>query len=131
MDRTRFEELAQAYGADLRRWPAAEQAAAAAYAAANAAAAEAALAEAGALDRALEAAREPEADSPALAQRILAAAPTPPAFDRRAIYALAACALAGVLIGYGGGLLAPTPEFDDSYFAWAFEPPYPMPEDDG
>ena len=129
MDRERFATLLDAYGADFRRWPAETRAAAAAFAARNAEAATL-IAEAQKLDAVLDTAREVAAPSPQLADRILAFAPrvVRPAFDRRAMLALAACAVFGVVLGYGGGLLAPTPIEDDSYFSMAFEAPF---EDEG
>ena len=39
-------------------------------------------------------------------------------------------AVFGVVLGYGGGLLAPTAPEDDSYFAMAFEAPFAF-EDEG
>lgn len=131
MDRERFAELLDAYGADFRRWPAETRVAAAAYAAQDAEAA-ALIAEARKLDAVLDAAREQVPPSPDLADRILAFAPrvVRPAFDRRALLALAACAVFGVVVGYGGGLLAPAPMEDDAYFSMAFEAPLAF-EDEG
>jgi hypothetical protein len=124
MDRERFEHLLAAYGGDFRRWPVEERAGAAAFAAQNADAA-ALLEEARALDRALDQVRNDAGDSTKLAARILAQAPRAQAWlDRRAMLALAACAVFGVVLGYGGGLLAPTMDVDDAYFAAAFEAPY-------
>jgi hypothetical protein len=74
MDLTRFEALADAYGADLRRWPAAERDAADALMAAEPQAARALLSAAEGLDDLLAASRPP-APSPALRAGILAAAP--------------------------------------------------------
>jgi len=86
------------------------------------------LVEAGALDRVLELARNVGPPSTGLAARILARAPRD-GFDRRAMFALAACAIFGVVLGYGGGLLAPAAE-NDAYFTMAFEAP-PAFEDEG
>lgn len=124
MDRERFAYLLDAYGADFRRWPAQARAQAAAFAAQDAEAA-ALIDEARKLDAVLDGARDEAGPSADLAARILAAAPQAqrPAFDRRAMLALAACAVFGVLIGYGGGMLAPAPAEDDSYFSMAFEAP--------
>lgn len=124
MDRERFAYLLDAYGADFRRWPAEARAQAAAFAAQDAEAA-ALIGEARKLDAVLDGARDEAGPSADLAARILAAAPRAkrPAFDRRAMLALAACAVFGVLIGYGGGMLAPAPAEDDSYFSMAFEAP--------
>lgn len=124
MDRERFAYLLDAYGADFRRWPAQVRAQAAAFAAQDAETA-ALIGEARKLDAVLDGARDEAGPSADLAARILAAAPRAqrPAFDRRAMLALAACAVFGVLIGYGGGMLAPAPAEDDSYFSMAFEAP--------
>lgn len=131
MDRERFAALLDAYGADFRRWPAETRAGAAVYAAQDADAA-ALIAEARSLDLLLDVAREQPPPSADLAQRVLAVAPRVQrsAFDRRAVLALAACAVFGVVIGYGGGLLAPAPAEDDSYFSMAFEAPLAI-EDEG
>ena len=90
------------------------------------------IAEARQLDAVLDSARGDARPSADLASRILAAAPRAqrPAFDRRALLALAACAVFGVVIGYGGGMLAPPPVEDDSYFSMAFEAPSAF-EDEG
>ena len=124
MDRERFAYLLDAYGADFRRWPAQVRAQAAAFAAQDAETA-ALIGEARKLDAVLDGARDEAGPSADLAARILAAAPRAqrPAFDRRAMLALAACAVFGVLIGYGGGMLVPAPAEDDSYFSMAFEAP--------
>ena len=124
MDRERFEHLVAAYGGDLACWPAETRASAAAFAAQDGDAA-ATLAAARRLDRALDSARADEADTAALAARILAQAPrAKPWLDRRAMLALAACAVFGVVLGYGGGTLAPPAEADDAYFSAAFEAPF-------
>lgn len=131
MDRERFVELLDAYGADFRRWPADTRAAGAVYAAQEPEAA-ALMAEARALDLVLDAARGNDELSPDLAARVLASAPRAqrPVFDRRAMFALAACAVFGVVLGYGGGLLVPVPSEDDAYFTMAFEAPLAF-EDEG
>ncbi|MEZ5961983.1 MAG: hypothetical protein R3C30_16400 [Hyphomonadaceae bacterium] len=131
MDRERFAELLDAYGADFRRWPAETRAGAAAFAARDAEAA-ALIAEAREFDAMLDSARELPAPTPEFVERILAFAPrvVRPAFDRRAMVALAACAVFGVVLGYGGGLLAPPPLEDDTYFSMAFEAPLAF-EDEG
>lgn len=123
MDRSRFEHLLSAYGADLSRWPPDERAAAQALAAQGDAEIAALIEEARVLDEALEAVREAPLEHELLARRILKAAPGA-GFDRRALWALAACAVLGILLGYGGGrLAAPAPGADD-YFAMAFESPF-------
>lgn len=131
MDRERFATLLDAYGADFRRWPAETRAAGVAFAAQDAEAATL-MADARKLDAMLDGAREVEAPSDALADRIMAFAPrvVRPAFDRRAMLALAACAVFGIVLGYGAGLLAPAPIEDDSYFSMAFEAPLAF-EDEG
>jgi hypothetical protein len=122
MDRERFDHLLEAYGADFARWPEHERAAAAAFAAQNPDVA-GAMREARALDAALDLAGD-EPDTALLAKRILRSAPKP-AFNVRAALALAACAIFGVLLGYGGGRLAPLADEDDAYFATAFAAPAP------
>ena len=135
MDRDRFEYLLSAYGADFARWPAEERAAAAEFAAASAEELSTLIAEARSLDDALEAARRADAaiDSSALEANILAAAPRLGAgrVDRRALLALAACAVFGVLLGYGGGRLAPQGSSVEDYFAVAFEAPHMAQGDEG
>lgn len=123
MDRQRFEQLLETYGADMRRWPATECSAAASFLARSGGEAAEALHAARALDAALNHARGAP-DTAALEARILAAA-TPPrqVFDMRAALALAACAVFGVLLGYGGGRLAPVADQDESYFEAAFAAP--------
>jgi hypothetical protein len=76
MDATRFEELATAYGADVRRWPEADRASAWAFAAAEPTAVERVLAEAAALDALLAAAPAP-IPGQALRDAVLASAPRP------------------------------------------------------
>ena len=128
MDRERFNHLLEAYGGDFRRWPAEERAGAAVFVAQDVEAA-AALKETQALDRVFDQATAGPGDTSQLAARILAHAPrAQPWFDRRAVLALAACAVFGVVLGYGGGLLAPA-DADDAYFAAAFEAPFLIGED--
>jgi hypothetical protein len=71
----RFSALAEAFGADMRRWPEADRAAARALAQ-DSAPARTRLAEADALDAALDLSRV-ASPSPELRQRILSAAPKP------------------------------------------------------
>lgn len=121
MDRERFEHLLAAYGADFARWPEAEREAAAAFAVQNADTVAVAMREARGLDAALDLARETP-DTTLLAARILRKAPKAAAavFDARAAIALAACAVFGVVLGYGGGRLAPLADEDDAFFTAAF-----------
>jgi hypothetical protein len=103
METERFESLAAAYGADIRRWPADDREDAFAYRAREPQSAGAFLAAAEDLDAALDAWRV-EPASTALRDHILAAAPrsrTP----RRGFHlwlsgaGLAAAAMAGVVVG--------------------------------
>lgn len=120
MNETRFSDLAQAYGGDLRRWPASEVEAARAWAAAHRGSAEDALTEARVLDETLDASRAP-AVSTALRDRVLASATAAGLKARRTWPAIkswlwvggagwAAAAFAGVLYGanLGGQLAADT-----------------------
>ncbi|MGD9966953.1 MAG: hypothetical protein AB7T59_10560 [Hyphomonadaceae bacterium] len=130
MDRERFDQLLEAYGADFRRWPADARGAAVAFAAQHPETASL-LEEARGLDRALDASLGDVAPSPDLTARILARAPRRArTFDRRALLALAACAAFGMVLGFGGGLLAPAPIEDESFFSMAFEAPFAL-EDEG
>ncbi|MBS0386496.1 MAG: hypothetical protein JSS00_14235 [Proteobacteria bacterium] len=125
MDRTRFEHLLEAYGADFARWPVDERGAGEALARAHAAEVDAMIAEARALDAAFAAAKATPPPNAALTARILMAAPParrPQSVAPAAVWALAACALLGVVLGYGAGALT-QPSDDGSYFAAAFEAP--------
>jgi hypothetical protein len=103
MDRARFEALAEAYGADRRRWPSAERATAEAFAVAEPEVARAILAEADDLDHLLFAA--PSATpSAALRQAVLAGAPRARSARRGLGFwlsgaGMAAAAAAGVIVG--------------------------------
>ena len=108
----RFNELAEAYGGEIARWPQAVRAAAFAFAEADRAATAPVLTEAARLDGWLNASPNP-APSPALRDAILAAAPRP----RRAAMArrwagvglgagLAAASVAGVLTGVAAAPIA-------------------------
>ena len=105
MKAERLHELADAYGADLRRWPASERAFAESLLAADPSL-KAVLDEAATLDALLNAAPAP-VPSAALTARILAAAPKRKARSRlgRAVWYLgagwAAAACAGVVAGVG------------------------------
>lgn len=106
MNRDRFEDLAQAYGGQIGRWPQAERDAAALFAASEPAAAQALLAAASDLDAALEAWVAPVADA-GLREAIVASAPQPKPRRALAVWAwraglgasLAAACAAGVLVG--------------------------------
>jgi hypothetical protein len=128
MDRARFEHLLDAYGADFRRWPPDERDAAQVFARDNAEALAPLLRDARTLDAKLDLTRSAPAPSVGLASHIIAASPRPRAAPKRANlapagWALAACTLLGVLIGYGGGALAAPSADQDDYFAAAFEAP--------
>jgi anti-sigma factor RsiW len=81
MDASRFEQLANAYGADFKRWPSAERDAAQAYAAANRTESERLLFDARMIDAALESVAAPQA-SYELRQKVIALAPQPRAQRR-------------------------------------------------
>jgi len=104
MSHARFEELAEAYGGDVSRWPAEAREAAAVLMAAEPAFTGQVLAGAGALDAALDSWR-PAPASAALVERILAAAPRarrrwPVWLSPAALGAgLAAACVAGVIAG--------------------------------
>ncbi|WOB79380.1 hypothetical protein [Brevundimonas nasdae] len=103
MKAERLHELADAYGADLRRWPASERAFAESLIAADPSL-KAVLDQAAALDALLDAAPRP-VPSAALTARILAAAPLAKSRLGKAIWYLgagwAAAACAGVVAGVG------------------------------
>lgn len=103
MKAERLHELADAYGADLRRWPASERAFAESLIAADPSL-KAVLDQAAALDALLDAAPEP-VPSAALTARILSAAPRAKSSLGKAIWYLgagwAAAACAGVVAGVG------------------------------
>lgn len=103
MTKERFEAILAAYGADARRWPEAERAAAEAYLAAN----PTDLTDARVIDALLDAAPQPAPPSDVLMRRILREAPKRPMPRYAPALALAACMVIAVLIGYGAGALAP------------------------
>ncbi len=126
MDRARFEAIIAAYGGEPRRWPETERAAAEQICAEN----RGVVADAVALDAALDRARQ--SYDPALLaarivkqQRSLRAAPAP-----GARWALAACALAGVAIGFGAGAAVAADE-PGQVLGAALEAPYDVAEDSG
>lgn len=115
MDLARFRAMLEAYGANPERWPHDERPAAEVFAAQHASMIAPMLAEAVALDAALS--ETPRLQTPSydlLAKRVLKRRPLPESLDRRALMALAACAIFGVLVGFGGALLAPAGDFDFS-----------------
>lgn len=125
MDRQRFDYLLEAYGADFARWPVGEREAATEFVVAHAPSLADVLRDARALDVALDV-RRIEGDAPdLLSARILAAHKRQrgAGLHWRAVAALAACAVFGVALGYGGGLLAPVSD-DADYFASALEAPF-------
>ncbi len=108
MDLNRFREIVDAYGADARRWPEGERAAALAFA--ERSDAHAILAEADALDALLDAGPTPAA-SPELRERILASSLRRPRFAPGPVFAwrggrvlsgaaLAAACACGVVFGW-------------------------------
>ncbi len=101
MDAARFEEIVAAYGAEPRRWPEAERADAEAFAARPEAASM--MAEAGSLDALLDASAEITPLNLAFVRRVIAAAPKPTSrLNWRPAAALAASALIGMALGFGG-----------------------------
>jgi hypothetical protein len=107
MTQDRFASLAEAYGADLRRWPGAERTAAEAFAATDAETAERLLAAERALDAALDRWTS-TAPSAGLQGRVVAAAPLAAAAGRLWRWltgvglgvALAGAGAAGVVVGF-------------------------------
>lgn len=128
MKAERFEELAQAYGGVIARWPDAEQDAAYAFMAREPDVADAALAEAMVLDEALDGLPVPAVSS-ALRDRVIASAPTPRA-GRSALrrwlagagvgVGLAAATAAGVVAGVS--LTAAAPPSDEAMLAQIYGP---------
>jgi hypothetical protein len=102
MNRQRFAALAEAFGADLRRWPEAERDAARAFREAQPAVAEPLLAEAGRLDFILEEGFAAAQPSAALRDRILASAPR----ARRPLFSLGRFRAAAPWLAPGAGMAA-------------------------
>jgi hypothetical protein len=101
MNTERFKAIVEAYGGDPKRWPEAERAEAQAFAQTPDAAA--ILAEARVLDAALDASDEPAPVSLAFVRDAIASAPKQRApLSWRPIAAMAACALLGLALGFGG-----------------------------
>lgn len=126
MNRERFEQLLDAYGADPRRWPEAERADALAFRDAHASEEESALTQARQLDALLDVARETAAPSDLLAARVLKAAPKPGSgsIGWKPMAALAACAVLGIVAGFGVGSLAPAADNDDASIGSLFGSPF-------
>ena len=129
MDRARFEAIIAAYGAEPRRWPEGERAAAEQFYAEN----RGDVADAMALDAALDGLGQ--SYDPALLtarimkqQRGLRGAPAP-----GARWALAACALVGIAIGFGVGATGATAATAEpgQILGAALEAPYDVAEDSG
>lgn len=120
MDRGRFEHLLEAYGADFRRWPEQEREAGARLAARH----PDLHALAQALDASLDLVGDETPFSDLLARRILMKAPKARQSgpDRRALWALAACAVFGIVAGYAAGLSAPLADGGAEYLAMSLEP---------
>lgn len=119
MDKQRFDSIVAAYGADPRRWPAVERDAALAFAAE----AQPDLADARALDALLELAPAPRPASDVLTTRVLRDAAGVSRRRFAPAMALAACMVAGVLVGYSAGARAPASDGVDWVLAAAFEGP--------
>ncbi len=105
MDAPRFEQLASAYGADFRRWPAAEREAAGAFAAEHRIESERLLFDARMIDAALEMVAAPQ-PTYELRQQVIAMAPRPRPRRLRAnawfwipSAGIAAACAAGVMVG--------------------------------
>lgn len=119
MNRDRFEQILEAYGADPRRWPDAEREAAQAFAAADGAEA---IKVATALDAALDLARDEAPPSDLLTARILKQRARATDWRGPAL-GLAACALLGVVVGFGGGLATTRADQADALLAAALAEP--------
>lgn len=117
MDKGRFEALIAAYGADPKRWPAEEREAALAFAQS----AEIDLCEARAIDALLDLAPAPMLPSDLLQARLMRSLPKREVRLAPAVAALAACAVFGLIVGYGAGLNAPMGADVDQVLATAFD----------
>ena len=114
MTKEQFQALAEAYGGEIARWPAAVRDEAALFAAREPGEAQAVLAREAALDAALDAAPRPAPAPSALYDRILADAPNRPRRARWRLWlapaglgaALAGAAVAGLLLGAQLGALS-------------------------
>lgn len=121
MTRERFEALAEAYGAAVTRWPAAERDAAFAWLAAEPDAGRAILARAETLDAALDAWR-PMPASHALRERVIAAAPRAIRGAIRWTWILGAGAGAGLCAATAAGLVLGVALYGQVATAQADEP---------
>ncbi len=141
MDKARFLEIVQCYGADPRRWPTHERAEAEAFMTAHGDAAREVLGEARELDILLARAPEPEPPSADLRSRILDAAPQTvrapafvPAFagvslpvgfggmrSAAAAFAMSFCLVVGVAGGYYFGSASATRATDQALFELALD----------
>ena len=102
MNAERFAAIVEAYGAEPRRWPESERADAEAFAARPEA--RSILADARALDVMLDATDAPAPVNLGFMRQALASAPKAPtpAVSWRPVAAMAACAVIGVALGFGG-----------------------------
>ncbi|MCW5725202.1 MAG: hypothetical protein KIS81_09600 [Maricaulaceae bacterium] len=119
MDLQRFEMLAEAWGADLARWPQPERDAAEVFAGMHPDVARRVLAQAGTLDAALDAARDVQAGD-LLAARIRRAAPKP---ARTLVWRGAMAASLALAVGLGAGYAgaaAAASDVDSAYFTGVF-----------
>jgi hypothetical protein len=129
MNAERFEQLAEAWGGAITRWPATEQDAAFAFMAASPEAADAILARARTLDEAMDAAFAP-AVSHALRARVIAAAPAAKA-PRASLWrwmagagvgaGLAAATAAGLIAGVNLSLSDAPPSEDEQLLASIYD----------
>lgn len=130
MDRSRFEAIVTAYGADPARWPPAERAAALAFAEAHPAFAAPVLARERSLDDLLETARDGPAPHGEVAARLLAsiaaqagqpASPLAPRLPDWAALAAGLALVAGLGLGWGGSALLTEPDAGAGLYLAAFD----------
>jgi len=116
MDQARLDAIVAAYGADPRRWPEGERAAAQAFVAQSGVD----MRVARGLDALLDHAGDLSGPSDLLIARAVRAAPRKRSYAGPA-WALAACAVMGLIVGYGAGLNAtPSDSEMDLMIATAF-----------
>ncbi|MGE0596113.1 MAG: hypothetical protein AB7P07_07105 [Hyphomonadaceae bacterium] len=119
MDAARFSAIVEAYGASPKRWPAEERAAAEAFA--GRPEAQGILAEARALDAELDSARDDAPPALGVMRRALRAVPKPEGGrDWRPMAAMAACALIGLALGFGGAREAAQSAYADAALSVVF-----------